>query len=148
MCRLRTGWRTNNPTSRIDFTNPRLGRESNPQPYTRCPDDPFHGVLVITISLTLLIFFLSVDSALISDYVPDSESRQALSEYLCSLTLKDQNGFEICLPERGTPQGFHLIHNRRSERSRYEICPGFTVTFSKESTWPSDLSMEEPRELV
>lgn len=94
------------------------------------------------------MFFLSLDSALNADYVPDSESRQALSEYLCRLTLKDENGFEICLPEKGTPEGFHLIHNRRSERSRYEICPGFTVTFSKESSWPSDLSMEEPRELV
>ncbi|CAH3152275.1 unnamed protein product [Porites evermanni] len=89
-----------------------------------------------------------MDSALIADYVPDRESRQALSEYLCRLSLKDENGFEICLPEGGTPEGFHLIHNRRSERSRYEICPGFTVTFSKESSWPSDLSMEEPRELT
>ena len=50
-------WRTNNPTSGIDFTNPRLGQESNPQPYTRCPDDPFHGVSVITIGLKLLYFF-------------------------------------------------------------------------------------------
>ena len=143
-----TGWRTNHPISRIDFTNPRLARESNPQLYTRCPADPFHGVLVITIGLTSLYFFLSLDSALLADYAPDSESRQALSEYLCRLTLRDENGYEICLPERGTPEGFHLIHNRRSERSRYEICPGFTVTFSKESSWPSDLLMEEPRELV
>lgn len=141
------GWRTNNPTSRIDFTNPRLDRESNPQPCTSCPDDPFQSVGNYH-RLTIFFFFLFLDSALLADYVPDSESRKALSEYLCSLTLKDENGFEICLPERGTPEGFHLIHNRRSERSRYEICPGFTVTFSKESSWPSDLSMEEPRELV
>ena len=64
------------------------------------------------------------------------------------MTLTEENGLEICLPEKNPPEGFHLIHKRRSERSLYEIYPGFAVIFSKESSWRSDILTEDSRESV
>ena len=91
---------------------------------------------------------LSLDSALATDYVPNEEARQTLAKYLSELTLTDGDGFEICLPEINTPEGFYLIHKRCSQRSLYKVSPGFAVILSKESSWRSDMSTEESRESV
>ena len=90
---------------------------------------------------------ISLDSALITDYVPTEETRQTLSRYLSKLTFSE-DGSEICLPEENTPEGFHLIHNRCSKRSMYEISPGYPIILSKESSWESDVSTEMSRESV
>ena len=59
-----------------------------------------------------------------------------------------EDGFEICLPEENTPEGFHLIRETSSKRSMYEISPDYLIILSKERTWKSDVSTEMSRESV
>lgn len=85
---------------------------------------------------------------MVTDYVPKEESIRALSAYLSELTITDERGSGIRLPETNKPEGFHLIHKRCSRRSLYEISEGFPIIFSKESSWRSDGTTEESRESV
>ena len=80
--------------------------------------------------------------------MPKEDERHALSRYLSELTLMDEHGFEICLPQMDIPNGFHLIHKRCSRRSLYEFNDGFAVILSRESSWRSDVAAEESRESV
>ena len=88
---------------------------------------------------------LFLDSALATDYVPKAEAIHVLSRYLSGLTLTDEDGFALRLPEGNIPAGFHLIHKRCSKRSLYEIIPGFAIILSKENSWRSNVTTEESR---
>ena len=85
---------------------------------------------------------------MVTDYVPKEESRRALSAYLSELTITDERGSGIRLPETNKPEGFHLIHRRCSRRSLFEISEGFAIIFSKERSWRGDRTKEESRESV
>jgi len=85
------------------------------------------------------------DSALVTDYVPNEESRQALSRYLSHFALTDEDDLVLRQPEMDIPEGFHLIHNRCSKRCLYEMSPGFAVILSEESSWNSNKRTEESR---
>ena len=90
----------------------------------------------------------NIDSALVTDYVPKEEARQALSRYLSEFVLTDEDSLELRLPEMTIPDGFHLTHNRCSKRCLYEISHGFAVILSEESSWEGDEKTEENRTSV
>jgi len=89
------------------------------------------------------LVFLSLDCALSVDYAPKPEITQVLSGYLSGLTLTDGDPFELRLPEKEIPEGFHLIHKRSSKRAMYTINPEFAIILSNESSWRSDIATEE-----
>ena len=95
-----------------------------------------------------IICYHAIDSALVTDYVPNEESRQALSRYLSHFALTDEDDLVLRQPEMDIPEGFHLIHNRCSKRCLYEMSPGFAVILSEESSWNSNKRTEESRKTV
>ena len=101
--------------------------------------------MITTIKYTI---FPNIDSALVTDYVPKEEARQALSRYLSQFALANEDSLELRPPEMTIPEGFHLIHNRCSKRCLYEISPGFAVILSEESSWEGDEKTEESRTSV
>ena len=92
--------------------------------------------------------FFFADSALAKNSVPEEEVRNTLLTYLCRLTLTEEDGFGLQLPEKEMPEGFYLIHKRWSKRTKYINDSGFAIILSKEHTWNTVMEGEESRQSV
>ncbi|KAL9958370.1 hypothetical protein ACROYT_G035376 [Oculina patagonica] len=87
------------------------------------------------------------DHVLATGDVPELEVRRRLSTYLSGITLAEEDGFGLRLPERDLPEGFYLTHKRCCRRTTYSANPGFSIILSKENTWWRNVEgQEESRE--
>ena len=87
------------------------------------------------------------DRGLATDYEPDEQVRNVLSTYLSQMTMCDEDGFGLRLPEN-LPEGFHLTHKRLSKRTLFTADSGFAVILSREHTWRYVMGKAEYRESV
>ena len=90
---------------------------------------------------------LVTDIGLATDYEPDEQVRNVLLTYLSQMTMCDEDGFGMRLPEN-LPEGFHLTHKRLSKRTLFTTDSGFAVILSRENTWRYVMGKEEYRESV
>lgn len=92
--------------------------------------------------------YFFTDSPLAQNSVPEKEVRNTLLTYLCRLTLTEEDAFGLRLPEKEMPEGFYLIHERWSKRTKYVNDSGFAIILSKEHTRNTVMEGEESRQSV
>ena len=96
---------------------------------------------------------LSYDLDLVTDrdlaraYEPDEQVRNVLLTYLSQMTMCDEDGFGIRLPEN-LPEGFHLTLKRLFKTTLFTTDSGFAVILSKKHIWRYVMGKEECRESV